>query len=91
MKERVYYRVDGFRRLVLLKKSAAAWKKYSYRVRVQNYLENKFKLRFGERFFSCLREKYFAMKTLQLMEKKADSQFAQTLLVKSLVSLRVRA
>ena len=38
-KSKVQARIDKHRRFILLRKSTTAWKKFSYRVRVQNYLE----------------------------------------------------
>ena len=62
------HRKDG-----LFRKGIAAWKTYSYRMRVQRYLENKFKLRIGERFLGNLREQFFQIKTEKLKEHKAVS------------------
>ena len=45
----------------------------------------------GERFFANLREQFFRVKTERLKEGRAMAQYTQTLLVKSVVALRMRA
>jgi len=80
-----------FRRDLLLRKGIKAWQKFSYRVRVQRYITGLQKLRYGVQFFANLRESFFEVRTEKMKETKAIAQHAQTLVVKSLVALRLHA
>ena len=83
--------IEIFRRDLLLRRGVAAWKKFSYRMRVHYYLSGKQRLRYGAKFLANLRERFFEARTEKMKYLKAESQHEQTLLVKSLVSLRLRA
>ena len=66
-------KVAEYRRDTLSEKAIASWKAFSYRVRVQRYLEQKLKLRIGAQFLSNMREQYFQIKTERLKERRAAS------------------
>ena len=55
--------IEIFRRDLLLRRGVAAWKKFSYRIRVHYYLSGKQRLRYGAKFLANLREKFFEART----------------------------